>query len=291
MASTFALLVLVVILALVFDYINGFHDTANAVATVVSTNVLPGRTAVLMAAVFNFVGAFTGVGVAKTIGGDIANPATITQTVVAAALLGAIFWNLLTWYYGIPSSSSHALIGGIVGAVWCHEVLDGDAAGEALAALVTSKGVLLALQALVLSPLCGLDRRLRAHDRALVDGAAVASRQSVNRAFRVLATRLGRLHGLRPRLQRRAEVDGHHRHGAGGLCRGPLDGRGQGRAGADVGDHQLRDGDGAGHGVGRLADHEDDGPQDHPLAADQRLRRRDRRRHVSFWWPVVCRPP
>src|SRR5215207_254170 len=156
MASTFALLVLVIVLALVFDYINGFHDTANAVATVVSTNVLPGRTAVLLAAVFNFGGAFVGVGVAKTIGGDIADPRTITQTVVAAALLGAIFWNLLTWYYGIPSSSSHALIGGIVGAVWCHEVLESKPAAEALRGLLTSKGVRLALEALVISPLAGL---------------------------------------------------------------------------------------------------------------------------------------
>src|SRR5271169_2623345 len=99
-STTFVLLILVVALALAFDYINGFHDTANAVATVVSTNVLPGRTAVLMAAVFNFVGAFTGVGVAETIGGDIADPASITQIVVVAALLGAILWNLLTWYCG-----------------------------------------------------------------------------------------------------------------------------------------------------------------------------------------------
>src|SRR5437763_214228 len=104
MDSVLALLVLVVVLALVFDYINGFHDTANAVATVVSTSVLPGRTAVLMAAVFNFVGAFTGVSVATSIGKGIADPASVTQTVVAAALLGAIFWNLLTWYLGIPSS-------------------------------------------------------------------------------------------------------------------------------------------------------------------------------------------
>src|SRR5437868_5939288 len=107
MGSAFAVLVLVVLLALAFDYINGFHDTANAVATVVSTNVLPARTAVLLAAVCNFAGAFVGVGVAKTIGGDIAAPASITQLVIAAALLGAIFWNLLTWYFGIPSSSSH----------------------------------------------------------------------------------------------------------------------------------------------------------------------------------------
>jgi PiT family inorganic phosphate transporter len=156
MASALVILVLVVAFALAFDYINGFHDTANAVATVVSTNVLPGRTAVLLAAVCNFVGAFVGVGVAKTIGGDIADPASITQVVIAAALLGAIFWNLLTWYYGIPSSSSHALIGGLVGAVWCHRVVHGAGSGSALWELITSKGVMLTLKALVLSPLCGL---------------------------------------------------------------------------------------------------------------------------------------
>src|SRR5438094_728983 len=156
MGSAFTILVVVVVLALVFDYINGFHDTANAVATVVSTSVLPGRTAVLLAALCNFGGAFVGVGVAKTIGGDIADPKSITQLVVAAALLGAIFWNLLTWYFGIPSSSSHALIGGLVGAVWCHRVVHGGPAGEAIGELLTSDGVVLTLKALVLSPLCGL---------------------------------------------------------------------------------------------------------------------------------------
>src|SRR5438876_6927260 len=153
MGSALVILVLVVVLALVFDYINGFHDTANAVATVVSTNVLPGRTAVLLAAGLNFLGAFVGEGVAKTIGGDIADPAEITQTVIAAALLGAILWNLLTWYYGIPSSSSHALIGGIVGSAWCHHSLEVGAPGEVLWGLLPSKGVTLALRALVLSPL------------------------------------------------------------------------------------------------------------------------------------------
>jgi PiT family inorganic phosphate transporter len=156
MASAFTLLGLVVVLALAFDYINGFHDTANAVATVVSTNVLPGRTAVFMAAGFNFVGALISVGVAETIGGGIADPASVTQTVVAAALLGAILWNLLTWYFAIPSSSSHALIGGIVGSVWCFQVLRAAPPGEALAELLTSRGVRLALEALVLSPLFGL---------------------------------------------------------------------------------------------------------------------------------------
>ncbi len=156
MDSTLTIVILVVVLALAFDYINGFHDTANAVATVVSTNVLPGRTAVLLAAAFNFIGAFVGVGVAKTIGGDIADPTTINQTVVASALLGAIFWNLLTWYYGIPSSSSHALIGGIVGSVWCHRVHEGAPAGASMRELLSSKGVRLTLEALILSPLCGL---------------------------------------------------------------------------------------------------------------------------------------
>jgi inorganic phosphate transporter, PiT family len=156
MGNAFIILVLVVILALAFDYINGFHDTANAVATVVSTGVLPGRTAVILAGICNFVGAFVGVGVAKTIGGEIASPTSITQLVVAAALIGASAWNLLTWYFGIPSSSSHALIGGVVGAVWCYRVLAGDPAGKAIWELLTSNGVLLTLKALLLSPICGL---------------------------------------------------------------------------------------------------------------------------------------
>src|SRR5262249_30395252 len=158
MDSALALLVLVIVLALAFDYINGFHDTANAVATVVSTNVLPGRTAVLLAAVANVVGAFIGVGVAKTIGGKIVPEGwAIPQSVVAAALFGAILWNLLTWYFGIPSSSSHALIGGLVGAVWCHRaVVESSEAGPALWELVTSPGVLVTLKYLVLSPLLGM---------------------------------------------------------------------------------------------------------------------------------------
>src|SRR5688572_9739061 len=141
MDSAFAILLLVVGLALLFDYVNGFHDTANAVATVVSTGVLPGRTAVLLAAVANFIGAFLSLTVAMTIGEDIARGETITQVVVAGALIGAIGWNLFTWYYGIPSSSSHALVGGLVGAVWCHRVLNGVPAGASLRELLTSPGM------------------------------------------------------------------------------------------------------------------------------------------------------
>jgi inorganic phosphate transporter, PiT family len=156
MASALVVLVLVVALALAFDYVNGFHDTANAVATVVSTGVLPGRTAVLLAAVCNFVGAFLSLKVAATIGKDIADPRTVTQVVVVGALVGAIAWNLFTWYYGIPSSSSHALVGGIVGAVWCHRTLGGAPAGDALWTLMTSEGVVKTLKALLLSPLAGM---------------------------------------------------------------------------------------------------------------------------------------
>lgn len=112
-----SLLVCVIIAAIVFDYINGFHDAANAIATVVSTGVLPIRTAVIIAGILNFVGAVGGTAVAKTIASGFADPAIVTQTVVLAALVGASAWNLITWWYGIPSSSSHALIGALAGAV------------------------------------------------------------------------------------------------------------------------------------------------------------------------------
>lgn len=114
----FTILYLVIFLALAFDYINGFHDTANAIATSVSTRALKPQYAILLAAVLNFLGALYSTGVAKTIGGDIVKSASlVNQQVIAAALVGAIIWNLLTWWYGIPSSSSHALVGGVMGAV------------------------------------------------------------------------------------------------------------------------------------------------------------------------------
>ena len=115
-----SLLVAVIITAVVFDYINGFHDAANAIATVVSTGVLPMRTAVLLAAVLNFAGALSGTAVAQGIASSYVNPELVTQTMVLAALLGASIWNLITWYFGIPSSSSHALVGGLAGAVVAH---------------------------------------------------------------------------------------------------------------------------------------------------------------------------
>lgn len=113
---TLVITIVVVVLALIFDFINGFHDTANAIATSVSTRVLSPGAAITMAALLNFLGAFISVKVAKTVGSDIVSPASIPQTVIIAALLGAIIWNLITWYFGLPSSSSHALIGGLLGA-------------------------------------------------------------------------------------------------------------------------------------------------------------------------------
>jgi inorganic phosphate transporter, PiT family len=115
-----SLLVVVVITAIIFDYINGFHDAANAIATVVSTGVLPIRTAVMIAGVFNFIGAVTGTAVAKTIASGFADPSVVSQSVVLGALVGAIAWNLITWWKGIPSSSSHALVGALAGAVVAH---------------------------------------------------------------------------------------------------------------------------------------------------------------------------
>ncbi|CAN5768876.1 inorganic phosphate transporter [soil metagenome] len=110
------LLIVVIGLAIVFDYINGFHDAANAIATSVATRALQPRHAIAMAAAFNFIGAFAGTAVAKTIGAGLVDELTTTHAIIAAALVGAISWNLLTWWWSLPSSSSHALIGGLFGA-------------------------------------------------------------------------------------------------------------------------------------------------------------------------------
>lgn len=112
------LVILIVVCALAFDFINGFHDTANAIATVVSTRVLSPRAAILMAGSLNFVGALCFTKVAETIAKGLVTGATLE--VILAAILGAIVWNLATWYFGIPSSSSHALVGGLIGAAWMH---------------------------------------------------------------------------------------------------------------------------------------------------------------------------
>ena len=112
------LILTVIVLALAFDFINGFHDTANAIATSVSTRAIKPAHAIIMAAVLNFLGAIYSTGVAKTIGGDIvASAEMVDEHIIIAALMGSIIWNLFTWYVAMPSSSSHALVGGIIGAV------------------------------------------------------------------------------------------------------------------------------------------------------------------------------
>ncbi|MFJ7727961.1 anion permease [Neobacillus sp. NPDC097160] len=145
MSLVLILTIFIVIGALAFDFINGFHDTANAIATSVSTKALKPRQAILLAAIMNFVGALTFTGVAKTVSKDIVDPFTLSNgsVVILAALIAAIFWNLLTWYYGIPSSSSHAIIGSIAGAA---------IAAEGFHALNYS-GFLKILEALILSPI------------------------------------------------------------------------------------------------------------------------------------------
>jgi PiT family inorganic phosphate transporter len=119
------LLVVVVLVALGFDFTNGFHDTANSIATSVSTHALSPRQAVALAAVANLAGAFVTTAVAKTVGQGIIDTGLVTQQTILAALLGAIAWNLATWYVGLPSSSSHALFGGLIGAAIVQSGLDG----------------------------------------------------------------------------------------------------------------------------------------------------------------------
>ena len=117
-------LVIVVATALTFDFTNGFHDTANVVATSISTRAMAPRIAVGFAAILNFVGAFISLEVAATVASDVVDAGAITPTIVFAGLIGAISWNLLTWYFGLPSSSSHALIGGVVGSAFAAEGAD-----------------------------------------------------------------------------------------------------------------------------------------------------------------------
>lgn len=112
------LILFTIAIALVFEYINGFHDTANAIATIVATKVLKPRTAIMLAAVTNLIGALTGTAVASTIGKGLVDTSYVTPETILCGLLGGIFWNLFTWWFGLPSSSSHALIGGIIGSTF-----------------------------------------------------------------------------------------------------------------------------------------------------------------------------
>lgn len=143
---SFEILVLLVIVALLFDFMNGFHDSANSIATIVSTGAMSPQKAVVWAAFFNFIAfAFFGLHVAATIGKGIVDPRIIDQYVIFGALVGAISWNIITWYYGIPSSSSHALVGGLTGAA---------IAKSGVGSLIGT-GFIKTAVAIVLSPLLG----------------------------------------------------------------------------------------------------------------------------------------
>jgi PiT family inorganic phosphate transporter len=145
-ATALGLLIGLIAVALIFDFLNGLHDAANSIATIVSTRVLPPKAAVFWAAFFNFIAfLFFGLHVAQTIGTGIVDPAVVSPSVIFAALMGAISWNLITWWAGIPSSSSHALIGGLLGA--------GIAKAGSVA--IVWKGVLTTTAAIFLSPMVG----------------------------------------------------------------------------------------------------------------------------------------
>jgi PiT family inorganic phosphate transporter len=146
MHDTLFFLVCVIVLATIFDFINGFHDTANAIATSVSTRVLTPKVAVLMAAVLNMVGALSGTAVAATVGKGLVIASSVTQITVVSALVSAIMWDIITWYFGLPTSSSHAILSSIVGA----------AIATAGTGVIIQKGVYRVLIGLIVSPVLGV---------------------------------------------------------------------------------------------------------------------------------------
>jgi inorganic phosphate transporter, PiT family len=173
--SSDIILVIVVGTALAFDFTNGFHDTANVVATSISTRAMPPRIAVAFAAVFNFVGAFLSLKVAATVGKDIVDSDAISMTIVFAGLIGAIAWNLATWYFGLPSSSSHALIGGLVGSAFAAHGADAIL-GDGLLGKVVLPAVIAPVLAFVVA------------GAAIIAAYTIVARQRpgpVNRGYRV----------------------------------------------------------------------------------------------------------
>ena len=262
---SFGVVALLVVLALAFDFMNGFHDAANSIATVVSTGVLKPQQAVVLAAFFNFVAIFVfHLSVAATVGKGIVEPGVVDHYVVFGALIGAIAWNLITWWYGIPSSSSHALIGGLVGAVVAK----------------AGTGALIARRHLQDG---GLHLRLaaaRLPARRAADGAASLTSSGARRRcgsttwFRRLQLVSAGLYSL-----------GHGGNDAQktiGIIWMLLIAAGyasaERRDAADLGDLVLLRRDRPRHAVRRLAHRQDDGPADHQAEAGRRLLRRDRRR-------------
>ena len=194
-------LVAVVVVALFFDFTNGFHDTANSIATSVSTRALSPRAAVLSAAVLNVLGAFVSLAVASTIASGIVDPDAITLNVVLAGLVGAITWNLVTWYLGLPSSSSHALIGGVLGssvaaAGWSVVNWEGLKDKVLIPSLIAPFAGLFIAAALMIAITWVIRRRSPGHRQPRLPAAPA---------------RLGRLRRVHARHERCPEDDGDHR--------------------------------------------------------------------------------
>jgi hypothetical protein len=254
---------MLVVLALLFDFMNGFHDAANSIATVVSTGVLKPQQAVLFAAFFNVVAIFVfQLKVAATIGKGIVVPGVVDQHVVFGALIGAIAWNVITWWYGIPSSSSHALIGGIVGAT----VAKAGTGPLVASGRAQDRGLHLRLAG------AGLPAGLAADGGGGLDlpaNVAAAGGQLVPAA----AAGVGRPVLAGPRRQRRAE---DHRHHLAAADRGRHQ-QCQRQDAADLGDLELLHRHRPGHDVRRLAHRQDHGPAHHQAQAGGRLLRRDGR--------------
>ena len=203
--SSDVILVIVVGTALAFDFTNGFHDTANVVATSISTGAARPQVAIGIASLLNFVGAFISISVAATVANDVVNSAVITPTIVFAGLIGAIAWNLITWSFGLPSSSSHALIGGVVGSAVAAAGFD-----AVLADGLVGKVLIPAVIAPILAFVVAGDR-----DRARLPDRRPAAAGHGDARLPLRPDRLGRPAGAGPRHQRRAEDDGGDHPGAG----------------------------------------------------------------------------
>ena len=258
------IIVVVIVTALAFDFTNGFHDTANAVATSIATGALKPRTAVLIAGVLNLVGAFLSVQVAKTISSGLVDDTKITPTVIFAGLVGAIVWNLLTWLVGLPSSSSHALIGGLIGATWV-------AAGADAVKFAGLVGKVL-LPAVLAPIIAGVIALIATHLAYRI--TARAAQGTVTKGFKLGQIVSGSMVALAHGTNDAPEDHGHH-HAHPDHRRRAARGRGP----AVLGHPLLGSGDRARHLYGWVADHPD------PRHARQRdrdaagVRRRDQQRH------------
>lgn len=251
MTELSGILLVTVVLALLFDFSNGWHDCANAVATVVSTRVLRPVTAVLLAGALNVAGAIFSTAVAKMIGGGIVFPDAITSTVVAGAMGGAILWNFFTLMLGLPTSSSHALIGGLVGSAVAHGGW----------AVVQCNGLRKILEAMILSP---VPLTISSHGPGQL-GVFSSSSRCGDEGIQSAPNRFGQLHGLQPWGERCSESDGRHHAGPRGIRSVDVNGS------ADLGDRGLRAGDGAWNHGRWLADYPDSRNQDGEARAGSRF--------------------